>query len=150
MGKRKLVGSSRLFGVENWNKSLYLFFALFSPSFFPLALLSQKSFYILALVGIWVLNPYLNWSGDLKLCELLKIRILKINVYTWQHCILRAGGLQGAMEISAWSALSSVDHLAQGEESTRSGIGQLFLRVAFLIGKSRSAHLWHSRSLGVR
>ena len=40
----------------------------------------SKSFYILALVGIWVINPYLNQSGDLlKLCELWKIRILKIN-----------------------------------------------------------------------
>lgn len=99
----------------------------------------SKSFYILALVGIWVINPYLNQSGDLlKLCELWKIRILKINAYTLQNWVLRAGGLQGAMEISAWSALSSMGHLAQGEESARSRIGQLFLRVAFLIGKSRT------------
>lgn len=46
--------------------------------------------------------------------------------------------MQSTVEISSRSALSSMDHLAQGEKSTSSRIGQLFLSAGFLICKSRS------------
>lgn len=93
--------------------------------------------YILAPFRIWVHNLYLNHGLEtLELFELLKIKILKIYM---KNYVLKAGGIQRKMEISTWSRnLTSMNHLAQGEKSTRSRIGQPSLRVGFRIFRSKS------------